>query len=88
MHLLQKKKWHDLKYGIYNEKLVIRSIILLYDTRRNKDKSWKLSFKWLKLYQICNAVKDKSIYMLEKLDGSQLADTFASDRLKKFHPCQ
>lgn len=26
--------------------------------------------------------------MLEELDGSRLADTFAGDRLKKFHPRQ
>ena len=46
----------------------------------------KLAFKWLGPYQISNAVKDKGTYMLEELDGLQLAGTFAGNRLKKFHP--
>ena len=50
--------------------------------------SRKLSFKWLEPYQICDAIKDKGTYILEELDGSQLAGIFAGDRLKKFHPCQ
>ncbi len=33
-------------------------------------------------------VKDKGTYMLEELDGSRLADTFAGDRVKKFYLCQ
>ena len=45
----------------------------------------KLVFKCLGLYQISDTVKDKSTYILEELDGSQLADTFAGNRLKKFH---
>ncbi len=48
--------------------------------------SRKLAFKWLGPYRISNAVKDKDTYMLEELDGLQLASTFAGDRLKKFHP--
>ena len=50
--------------------------------------SRKLSFKWLGPYRIANAVKDKGTYMLEELDASQLAGTFADNRLKKFHPRQ
>lgn len=30
-------------------------------------------------------MKDKGTYLLEELDGSRLAGTFAGDRLKKFH---
>ena len=47
--------------------------------------SCKLAFKWLGPYQICNLIKDKSIYILEKLDRSQLAGIFTGDKLKKFH---
>lgn len=45
---LKKKEWHNLKHGIYEKKLAIESIILLHNTKRKKDKSRKLSFKWLK----------------------------------------
>lgn len=37
---------------------------------------------------ICDLVKVKCIYMLEELDVSRLASTFAGNRLKKFHPWQ
>ena len=33
-------------------------------------------------------MKEKGTYLLEELDGSRLAGTFAGDRLKKFHPRQ
>ena len=85
---LEGKEWHDLKYGIRDEELAVGIIVLLHDTRREKDMSRTLSFRWLGPYRICDAVKDKGTYMLEELDGSRLAGTFAGDRLKKFHPRQ
>ena len=85
---LEGKERHDLKHDIREKELAIGSIVLLHDTRREKDMSRKLSFKWLGPYRICDAVKDKGTYMLEELDGSRLAGTFAGDRLKKFHPRQ
>ena len=77
-----------MKHGIREEELAIGSISLLHDTRRKKDMSRKLSFEWLGPYRICDAIKDKSTYILEELDRSQLAGTFADDKLKKFHPRQ
>ena len=82
---LERKERHDLKYGIGKEKLAVESIVLLHDTRREKDMSQKLLFKWLGPYRICNAVKDKGTYVIEELDKLRLAGTFAGDRLKKFH---
>lgn len=84
---LEGKERHNEKHGI-REKLAMDSIVLLHDTRREKDMSQKQAFKWLGLYRIYNAVEGKGTYMLEKLDGSRLAGTFAGDRLKKFHPRQ
>lgn len=45
----------------------------------------KLVFRWLSLCKIYNIVKKKKIYMLERLDKSHLAGTFAKTRFKKFH---
>ena len=87
MHL-EGKEHHDLKHGIRQEEPTIKSNVLLYDTRREKDMSWKLSFKWRGPYQICDAIKNKSTYMLEELHESLLAGTFEGDRLKEFHPYQ
>ena len=82
---LEGKEQHDLKHGIREKELAVGSIVLLHDTRRKKDMSRKLSFKWLGPYRIIDAVKDKGTYMLEELDESRLAGTFAGDRLKRFH---
>lgn len=85
---LKGKEWHDEKHSIRNEELALGDVVLLHDIRREKDMSRKFAFKWLGLYQICDLVKDKGIYILEELDGSRLASIFAGDRLKKFHPRQ
>ncbi len=82
---LVTKEWHDLKHSIQKKSLAVGSIILLYDTKREKDISQKLSFKLLELYRICNKVKDNGTYMPEKLDRLRLAGTLAGDRFKKFH---
>ena len=84
---IEGKERHDEKHGI-REELAIGSIVLLHNTRREKDMLQKLAFKWLGPYKIYNAVEGKGMYMLEELDGSHLAGTFAGDRLKKFHPRQ
>lgn len=64
------------------------SIVLLHDTRRKKDMSQKLVFKWIDLYRIYHAVEIKKTYMLEEVDRLRLTRTFAGDRLQKFHPWQ
>ena len=58
---LKRKERHNLKHNICKKELLIRSIILLHDTRHQKNIFHKLFFKWLRLYQICNAIKDKGI---------------------------
>lgn len=68
--------------------MAVRSIVLLYDTKRKKDISRKLSFKWLRLYKIFDTVKNKGTYILEELDRLRLAVIFAGDRLKRFHSQQ
>lgn len=84
---IEGKERHDEKHGIWEE-LAIGSIVLLHNTRCEKNMSQKLAFKWLGPYRIYNAVEGKETYMLEKLDGSHLAGTLVGDRLKKFHSRQ
>lgn len=69
---LEGKERHDEKDGIPNEELAIGNIVLLHDTRRNKDMSRKLAFKLLGPYKIRDAVKEKGTYLLKELDGSYL----------------
>ena len=60
---LEGKERHDKKHGICNEELAIGSIVLLHNTRREKDISQKLAFKWLGPYRIRDAVKEKGTYL-------------------------
>ena len=52
--------------------------------RRKKVMTCKFAFKWLSLYKIDDTIKDKSIYILKKLDRLQLAGIFIGNKLKKF----
>lgn len=82
---LEKIECYKKKYGIWHEKLVPGDIVLLNNTRREKNISHKLTFKWLGLYMISDMIKDKGMYMLEELDGLHLARIFVGDRFRKFH---
>ena len=46
--------------------------------------SCKLFYKWLSPYKVQKAIPKKGTYLLEELDGTQLAGTYSSNRLKKF----
>ena len=48
---LECKERLNEKHGICNKELTIGSVVLLHNTRRKKDMSPKLAFKWLGLYQ-------------------------------------
>ena len=82
---LEGKERHNNKYSICIKEQRVGQVVFLHNTRRKKDMSRKLAFKWLGPYKISNTIKDKDIYMLKKLDGLQLAGTFAGYRLKKFY---
>jgi len=47
-------------------------------------RNWKLSYKWLGPYRVCKAIPKKGTYILKEFDGTQLAGTYSSNRLKKF----
>ena len=42
---LEEKKRHNKKHGIWHEELAPGDIVLLHDTRREKNMSCKLAFK-------------------------------------------
>jgi hypothetical protein len=47
-------------------------------------RNWKLSYKWLGPYRVRKAILEKGTYILEEFDGTPLAGTYTSNRLKKF----
>jgi hypothetical protein len=44
----------------------------------------KLLYKWLGPYKVWKAIPDKGTYFLEEFDKTELASTYAGNRLKKF----
>src|SRR5438045_7255908 len=65
-------------------------MVLKHDVKKEWDMSSrnKLSYHWLRPYRICEAVTEKSTYVLEELDGMHLSGTHAGNRLKKFVKCE
>ena len=85
---LEGRERHDEKHGFGATQLAAQDDVLLHDTKREKDVSRKLAFKWLGSYRITETVTDKGTYLLEELDGTPLAGTFAGDQMKKFYTRQ
>lgn len=84
----KRKYSHDYKHSIFVKRLMVRQVVLLHDIRHKKNLLQKVFLKWLGLYGICNLVKDKDIYILEKLNRLHLSGSFAGDKFQIFHPWQ
>ena len=67
-------------------KLEEGAIVLVHDVVQGEDMLWrsKIAFRWLGPYRIQQADQEKGTYLLQELDGTLLAGTFAGNRLKKF----
>lgn len=83
---LEGKKRYNQKHDIW-KKLAMSSIVLLYNTLCKKDILQNVAFKWLGFYKIYNAIGEKKIYMLKKLNGLYLTGIFLRNCLKKFDLC-
>jgi hypothetical protein len=81
------KELYDDAYRVRNEELAVRDIVLLWDSRRevNKSSAVKLYPRWLGPYRITAAASLFSSYRLTELDSSHLTGTFARKRLKLLH---
>lgn len=69
------------------EKLLKEGDLVLHHdplSKIDKSRSRKLAYRWYGPYQIREAFPEKGTYILEELDGTPLAATYAGVRLKKF----
>jgi hypothetical protein len=90
---LQKQRKHIEGKESFNQSCQIwqaeikeGDLVLQHDSIAEIDmsRSRKLSYKWLGLYRVRKAIPDKGTYFLEEFDGTELASTYFSNRLKKF----
>ena len=58
---------------------------MFHDIRLNNQHFERLTFRWLKFFRIFQAFSQKDIYIIAKLDETELKDTISENRLKKFY---
>jgi hypothetical protein len=86
----QDKKYFDSKHFTTNKDINKNDLVLLHDIQHENDRSInrKLKYKWRKSFRIKEIIKDKKIYLLQKLDEIDLIEIFVENRIKKFHQRQ
>ncbi len=62
-------------------------MILIFDstTAINISASKKFNYRWIGLYRIIKSDPFKEIYRVSELDSAVFRDTYAGNRLKRFH---
>src|SRR6266511_3871681 len=77
----------DSTYRFRNDEFKIGDIILIFDSTTviNISVSKKLNYRWTGSYRITESDSLKGIYRISELDGAVLRDTYADNRLKRFH---
>ena len=60
-------------------------IIMLHDIRLNNQHFEKLTFRWLNFFRIFQTFSQKDIYIIAKLNETELRKTVLKNRLKKFY---
>ena len=89
MHLqrikTETKNFFDENHRIRTKNFRKIDMIMLHDIRLNNQHFEKLTFRWLKFFRIFQAFFQKDIYIIAKLDETELKDTVSENRLKNFY---
>ena len=66
----------------------VGDLVLVFDNHIGESRKLqvKLTNQWYGPYRIREAPADSTYYRLIELDGTELAESFAGDRLKRFFP--
>jgi hypothetical protein len=82
----KNKEAFDAAHFIRTEELNLGDLVLLWDIKKEKDKSSvvKLQPRWLEPYKIIRVAESLGSYRIAELDGAILQGPFAGKRLKKF----
>ncbi len=86
----QNKKYFDSKHFTTNKDINKNDLVLLHDTQHENDQSInrKLKYKWRELFRVKEIIQNKKIYLLQKLDETDLVEIFVENKIKKFHQRQ
>ncbi len=86
----QDKKYFDSKHFTTDKNINKNDLVLFHDTQHENDRSInrKLKYRWRRSFRIKEVIQNKEIYLLQKLDETNLAEIFVENRIKKFHQRQ
>ncbi len=86
----QDKKYFDSKHFTTNKDINKNDLVFFHDTQHENDRSInrKLKYRWRRSFRIKEVIQDKRIYLLQKLDETDLVEIFVENRIKKFHQRQ
>jgi hypothetical protein len=81
------KAYFDLSKRLRSaqQQLQVGDLVLLHNTRSERQHSRKLYDNWRGSYRIREVIESSTYYRLEELDGTHLAASFAGNRLKRFY---
>ncbi len=86
----QDKKYFDSKHFATNKDINKNDFVFLHDIQHENHRSInrKLKYRWRESFRIKEVMRDKKIYLVQKLDEINLTEIFVENRIKKFHQRQ
>ena len=89
MHLqkikTEAKNLFDENHRIRTKDFRKTDMIMFHDIRLNNQHFERLTFRWLKFFRIFQAFSQKDIYIIAKLNETELKNTVSGNKLKKFY---
>ena len=81
------KRWFDAhnRKRPASQEINVGDLVLLHNTRLDKQHTDKLKDRWLGPYRVVEITKHGT-HVLEELDGTPMCGTAPPDRVKKFYP--
>ena len=81
---MANKKFFDSNRCKRKQGLKVGTMVLLYNSRLDKQWLKKLENRWMGPYTITDMAEDRGTYMLAELDGTALSGVYLGEGLKEF----
>ncbi len=82
MREIDKDVWNDHRH-VHTSSILKNDLVLLHDIKLNNMHTLKLTWRWLRSFQVVKMNTEKEWYKIAELDEAILKETIAENRLKK-----
>ncbi len=82
MREINKDVWNDHR-RVHTSSILKNDLVLLHDIKLNNMHTLKLTWRWLRSFQVVKMNTEKEWYKIAELDEAILKETIAENRLKK-----